>query len=73
MKWVYKECEVEITAVHDSPAQFWLTPIVEIDCAPAGIVVHTLTTKEIFESAVEAELYGQRMAKEWIDENVKNE
>ena len=70
MKWIYKECDVEVTVVYDSPAQETLTPIVEIRCEDTGDP-HRLTTNEVFSSATGAELHGVRMAWQWIDENVK--
>jgi hypothetical protein len=68
MKWTYKECEVEITAIYDMSANVTFTPIVEIDCKDANGSEY-LTSSKLFASAMEAELYGQRMAKEWIDEH----
>jgi hypothetical protein len=70
MKSLYKECEVDVTAVYVLPAKRMLTP---------RVVIHYenitgpnwLTTKETFKSAREAELFGAMMAQEWIDENVR--
>ena len=69
MKWFYRECDVEITAVYDTAAKVMFTPTVEIMCK-AVAKPHILTTKDTFKSAVEAELHGALIARAWIDENV---
>lgn len=71
MKCAYKECEVEITAIYDMSANVTFTPVVEIDCKGANGPEQCLTSNKLFASAIEAELYGQRMAKEWIDERIE--
>ena len=70
MRSYYKKCEIEVTVVYVSPAKRMLIPRVEIQCENI-FEPQWLTTKETFKSATEAELFGARMAWEWIDENVR--
>ena len=67
MKWTYKECEVEVTAVYESQGKKRLTPTVEIRCKDTG-EPHLLTTKKSFATEMQAELFGAQIAREWIDE-----
>ena len=66
MKYTYRNCTVEITALFDSPAKVTFTAVVEIDCNDPGL--HTLlTTGNSFLTTEQAEEYGQEMARKWID------
>ena len=67
---LFQKCEIEVTAVYVSPAKRMFTPRVEIHCENIP-EPQWLTTKEIFKSAREAELFGAMMARKWIDEHVK--
>jgi len=67
MKWTYRNCDVEITALFDSPAKVSFTPVVEINCTARGLQT-LLTTGKSFSTTEQAEEYGQDMAREWIDE-----
>jgi hypothetical protein len=49
MKSFYKNCEVEVTAVYELPAEERLTPRVEIHCENIT-KPHLLTTKKSFKS-----------------------
>ena len=71
MKWTYKDCDVEITTPFDSAAQLFVTPIVQIDCRDGSEQQITLTTSQTFRTAESAEIFGQDMARKWIDENFK--
>ena len=71
MKWTYRDCEVEITTTFDTSANSYLTPIVEIDCKDGRDRQTTLTTSQAFRTAESAELFGQEMARKWIDENLE--
>ena len=70
MKWTYKDCDVEITITFDTAVKSDLTPIVEIDCKDGRDLI-ILTTSQTFRTAESAELFGQDMARKWIDENLK--
>jgi hypothetical protein len=68
MKWTYKECDVIITAVWNSPS-LKLTPFVEINCKYTTGRHIVLTTAKSFTTVAMAEHGGQNMAREWIYEN----
>ena len=62
MKLSYKDCEVEVTVVYESPGKPRLTPAVKIRCKDMG-EAHLLTTKET-STEMQAELFGARMPRE---------
>jgi hypothetical protein len=71
VKWTYKGCDVTITPLLDKLRQT-LTPFVEIIYKSADGKQTILSTSQRFTSAAMAEHCGQNMAREWIDENVRD-
>jgi len=71
VKWTYKDCEVEITAVNGLPTGNRFTPIVEIHCNNTINPEHRLRTRKTFETEIQTQLHGQRLAKLWIDKCVR--
>jgi hypothetical protein len=63
---MYRNCDVEITVLFDSPAKVSVTPVVEIDCRAPGLQT-LLTTGKSFLTTEQAEEYGREMARQWID------
>jgi len=69
MKWTYKNCDVEITAVK-KPPRLKFVPFVEI--TPYGTEDQIrIVISESFTTSPMAEEYGQDMAREWIDKHFK--
>ena len=68
MKWTYKECDVIITAVWNSPS-LKLSPFVEINCKYTTGRHIVLTAAKSFTTIAMAEHSSQNMAREWIDKN----
>ena len=65
IKWTYKECIVEVSAMPDSLA---FKPVVEINSKTCGI--HTIMApRRSFPSVKLAEQRGVEIAREWIEEN----
>ena len=72
MEWSFRDCEVIITIVAETPRET-LKPFVEIFCKDDPAKQTMLTTGKSFASAIIAERCGQNMARSWIDENRRNE
>jgi hypothetical protein len=69
MKWTYKNCAVEITAVKQPPSLKFV-PIVEI--TPYGTEDRIrIIISESFINSLMAEKDGQDSAREWIDKHFK--
>jgi hypothetical protein len=69
MKWTYKNCAVEITAVKKPPSLKFV-PIVEI--TPYGTEDRIrIIISESFTTSPRAEECGQDSAREWIDKHFK--
>ena len=64
--WRYRNCDVEITVLFDSPAKVSVTPVVEIDCHASSLQTLLITGKS-FLATEQAKEYGYEMAREWID------
>jgi len=71
MKWTYRNCDVTITTSPDLYVPFRVTPIVGIDCEATTGKPMVLRTNQCFLTAEAAEEFGQEMARDWINENVK--
>jgi hypothetical protein len=69
MKWTYKNCAVEITAVKKPPSLKFV-PTVEI--TPYGTEDRIrIIISESFTTSSMAEKNGQDSAREWIDKHLK--
>ena len=69
MKWTYKNCDVEITAVKKPPSPKFV-PFVEI--TPYGTEDRIrIIINEFFTTSSMAEKNGQDSAREWIDKHFK--
>jgi hypothetical protein len=73
MKWTYREFTVEITVAYVSASQMGFTPIVIIARQGSEDTMIRLSTTEAFETVIQAELHGQRIALDWFAVYEKND
>jgi hypothetical protein len=68
IKWTYKNCDVQITAMDDSTSEGF-TIIVEVDST--AVAVHrVISISKSFPTAAFAEQSGRALARDWIDWNL---